>query len=76
MAPNLLWVADLTYVSTWAGTIYVSFVIDVFSRRSVGWRVSSSLRADLALDALEMAIWSRGSKMLKGLVHHSDRGVQ
>jgi putative transposase len=69
-------VADLTYVSTWAGTIYVSFVIDVFSRRIVGWRVSSSLRADLALDALEMAIWSRGSKMLKGLVHHSDRGVQ
>ncbi len=76
VAPNLLWVADLTYVSTWAGTIYVSFVIDVFSRRIVGWRVSSSLRADLALDALEMAIWTRGSKMLKGLVHHSDRGVQ
>ena len=76
VAPNLLWVADLTYVSTWAGTIYVSFVVDVFSRRIVGWRVSSSLRADLALDALEMAIWSRGSKVLKGLVHHSDRGVQ
>lgn len=76
VAPNLLWVADLTYVSTWAGTTYVSFVIDVFSRRIVGWRVSSSLRADLALDALEMAIWTRGSKMLKGLVHHSDRGVQ
>jgi putative transposase len=76
VAPNLLWVADLTYVSTWAGTIYVSFVIDVFSRRIVGWRVSSSLRADLALDALEMAIWTRGSKMLNGLVHHSDRGVQ
>jgi putative transposase len=76
VAPNLLWVADLTYVSTWAGTTYVSFVIDVFSRRIVGWRVSSSLRADLALDALEMAIWTRGSKMLNGLVHHSDRGVQ
>lgn len=76
VAPNLLWVADLTYVSTWAGTIYVSFVVDVFSRRIVGWRVSSSLRADLALDALEMAIWTRGTKMLKGLVHHSDRGVQ
>jgi len=76
VAPNLLWVADLTYVSTWAGTIYISFVIDVFSRRIVGWRVSSSLRADLALDALEMAIWTRGSKMLKGLIHHSDRGVQ
>ena len=76
VAPNLLWVADLTYVSTWAGTIYISFVVDVFSRRIVGWRVSSSLRADLALDALEMAIWTRGSKLLKGLVHHSDRGVQ
>ena len=76
VAPNLLWVADLTYVSTWAGTVYVSFVVDVFSRRIVGWRVSSSLRADLALDALEMAIWTRGSKALEGLVHHSDRGVQ
>ena len=76
VAPNLLWVADLTYVSTWAGTIYVSFVIDVFSRRIVGWRVSSSLRAELALDALEMAIWTSGSKALTGLVHHSDRGVQ
>jgi putative transposase len=53
-----------------------SFVIDVFSRRIVGWRVSSTLRAELALDALEMAIWSRGAKALKGLVHHSDRGVQ
>ena len=76
VAPNLLWVADLTYVSTWAGTVYVSFIVDVFSRRIVGWRVSTSLRADLALDALEMAIWTRGSTMLKGLVHHSDRGVQ
>jgi len=76
VAPNLLWVADLTYVSTWAGTIYVSFVIDVFSRRIVAWRVSSSLRAELALDALEMAIWTSGSKALTGLVHHSDRGVQ
>ena len=76
VAPNRLWVADLTYVSTWAGTIYTSFVIDVFSRRIVGWRVSSTLRAELALDALETAIWSRGSKALKGLVHHSDRGVQ
>ncbi len=75
-APNLLWVADLTYVATWAGTVYASFVVDVFSRRIVGWRVSSTLRAELALDALEMAIWSRGSQALKGLVHHSDRGVQ
>jgi putative transposase len=76
LAPNRLWVADLTYVATWAGTVYASFVIDVFSRRIVGWRVSSTLRAELALGALEMAIWSRGSKALKGLVHHSDRGVQ
>ena len=76
VAPNLLWVADLTYVSTWAGTVYVSFVIDAFSRRIVGWRVSSTLRTDLALDALEMAIWTRGSRTLDGLVHHSDRGVQ
>ena len=75
-APNRLWVADLTYVATWTGTVYASFVVDVFSRRIVGWRVSSTLRAELALDALEMAIWSRGSQALKGLVHHSDRGVQ
>jgi putative transposase len=75
-APNRLWVADLTYVSTWAGFCYTAFVIDVFSRRIVGWRVSSSLRAELALDALEMAIWSRRSADLAGLVHHSDRGVQ
>ena len=75
-APNRLWVADLTYVSTWAGFIYTAFVVDVFSRAIVGWRVSASLRADLALDALEMAIWSRRSQDLAGLVHHSDRGVQ
>jgi len=75
-APNRLWVADLTYVSTWAGFCYTAFVIDAFSRRIVGWRVSSSLRAELALDALEMAIWSRRSADLAGLVHHSDRGVQ
>jgi putative transposase len=72
--PNQLWVADITYVATWAGFVYVAFVIDVFSRAIVGWRVSSSLRSDLALDALEQALWARqpGS----GLVHHSDRGVQ
>jgi putative transposase len=74
-APNRLWVADLTYVSTWAGFCYVAFVIDAFSRRIVGWRVSTSLRAELALDALEMAIWSRQGDT-EGLVHHSDRGVQ
>jgi len=75
-APNRLWVADITYVSTWTGFVYTAFVIDAFSRAIVGWRVSSSLRAELALDALEMAIWSRRSADLAGLVHHSDRGVQ
>jgi putative transposase len=75
-APNRLWVADLTYVSTWTGFVYVAFVVDVFSRRIVGWRVSASLHAELALDALEMAIWSRRAQQLEGLVHHSDRGVQ
>ena len=75
-APNRLWVADLTYIPTWAGFCYAAFIIDVFSRRIVGWRVSSSLRADLALDALEMAIWARQDDALEGLIHHSDRGVQ
>jgi putative transposase len=75
-APNRLWVADLTYVSTWSGIAYVAFVTDVFSRYIVGWKVSTSLRAELALDALEMAIWSRRSRDLSGLVHHSDRGSQ
>jgi len=75
-APNRLWVADLTYVSTWTGFVYVAFVTDVFSRFIVGWRVSNSLHADLALDALEMAIWRRQHQDLTGLVHHSDRGGQ
>ncbi|MGH9064237.1 MAG: IS3 family transposase, partial [Acidimicrobiales bacterium] len=75
-APNRLWVADLTYVSTWSGFAYVAFVIDVFARMIVGWRVSTSLRAELALDALEMAIFSRRGQDLSELVHHSDRGVQ
>jgi putative transposase len=75
-APNRLWVADLTYVSTWAGVSYVAFVTDVFSRYIVGWKVSTTLRAELALDALEMAIWARRSVDLEGVVHHSDRGVQ
>jgi transposase InsO family protein len=72
--PNELWVADITYVATWAGFVYVAFVTDVFSRKIVGWRVSNSLRSDLALDALEQALHARGE--LDGLVHHSDRGVQ
>ena len=74
--PDRLWVADLTYVWTRAGFCYASFVIDAFSRRIVGWRVSSSLRTDLALDALEMAIFTRGDQTLDGLIHHSDRGSQ
>jgi transposase InsO family protein len=72
--PNRLWVAELTYVASWAGFVYVAFVIDVFSRRIVGWRVSHSLRSDLALDALEQALHARSE--LDGLIHHSDRGVQ
>jgi putative transposase len=75
-APNRLWVADLTYVWTRAGFVYTAFVVDVFSRAIVGWRVLASLRAELALDALEMAIWHRRDAALAGLVHHSDRGVQ
>jgi putative transposase len=74
--PNQLWVADLTYVPTWRGFVYVAFVIDVFSRRIVGWRVSSSLRTDLALDALEQALYDRPMIQTAPLVHHSDRGVQ
>jgi putative transposase len=72
--PNQLWVADLTYVATWRGFAYVAFVIDVFSRRIVGWRATSSLRSDLALDALEQALYDRETDA--GLVHHSDWGVQ
>ncbi len=72
--PNQLWVADLTYVSTWRGMVYVAFVIDVFSRMIVGWRVSNSLRTDLALDALEQALYARSD--FDELVHHSDRGTQ
>ena len=74
--PNRLWVADLTYVKTHAGWVYVAFIIDVFSRFVVGWQVSRSLHTELALDALEMAIWVRRGEQLDGLVHHSDRGVQ
>ena len=76
LGPNRLWVSDLTYVATWRGFIYVAFVIDAFSRRIVGWRVSSSLKSDLALDALEQAISERQEASEEGLIHHSDRGVQ
>ena len=75
-APNQLWVADLTYVTTWSGFVYVAFIVDAFSRSIVGWRVSDSLHAELALDALEMALWARGGQEMEGLVHHSDRGIQ
>ncbi len=77
-APNRLWVADITYVKTHSGWVYVAFVIDVYSRMVVGWQASKSLRSDLALDALEMAVWNRQRHGIdvSGLVHHSDRGVQ
>ena len=73
-----MWVADLTYVRTWSGFVYVAFVTDVFSQRIVGWQASRSLKTDLALDALEQAIWARQREgvNLDGLIHHSDRGVQ
>jgi transposase InsO family protein len=74
--PNQLWVADFTYVATWRGFVYVAFVIDVFARRIVGWRVSSSLVTDFVLDALEQAIYDRCGSTTTGLVHHSDRGTQ
>ncbi len=75
-APNRLWVADLTYVKTHSGWVYVAFVVDACSRFVVGWQVSRSLRTDLALDALEMALWRRRAAALRGLIHHSDRGSQ
>jgi len=74
--PNQLWVADFTYVSTWQGFVFVAFVIDVFARRIVGWRVSSSARTDFVLDALEQALYERRPDEQDGLIHHSDRGVQ
>lgn len=73
--PNQLWVSDFTYVPTWQGFVYVAFVIDVFSRRIVGWKVSRSPRTDFVLDALEQALWARRPGV-GDLVHHSDRGVQ
>ncbi len=75
-APNMLWVSDFTYVSTWAGFVYVAFIIDVFARRIVGWRVSRSARTDFVLDALEQALYERCPFANGALVHHSDRGVQ
>jgi putative transposase len=74
--PNQLWVADFTYVATWRGFVYVAFVIDVFARRIVGWRVSASLATDFVLDAREQAIYDRRGAGVEDLVHHSDRGTQ
>lgn len=75
-APNRLWVNDLTYVPITGGFAYTALVVDAFSQRIVGWKVSGSLETSIALDALEMAVWTRRSQCLEGLVHHSDRGVQ
>ena len=77
-APDCLWVADVTYIRTLSGRVYDAFVIDVFARRVVGWPLSTSLHTDLALDALEMGIWTRcrAGRDLSQLIHHSDRGVQ
>jgi transposase InsO family protein len=71
--PNQLWVADITFVATWSGFVYVAFVVDVFGRYIVGWRVNRSLKTELVLDALEQAIWAR--RDTKNLIYHSDRGI-
>jgi putative transposase len=79
LAPNRLWVADLSYVSTWSGMVYVAFVIDAYARRILGWRAATSMRTDLVLDAIEQAIWTRrreGVSDLAGLIHHHDNGSQ
>jgi len=75
-APNMLWLSDFTYVSTWAGFVYVAFVIDAYARRIVGWRVSRTAHASFVLDALEQALHERRPARRGGLVHHSDRGSQ
>jgi transposase InsO family protein len=72
--PNQLWVADFTYVATWSGFVYVAFVIDVYARSIVGWRVDGSMKTELVLDALEQALWARNNRL--ELIHHSDRGSQ
>ena len=75
-APNMLWVSDFTYVSTWQGFAYVAFVIDTFANRIVGWKVSRSAKTDFVLDALEQALYARRPVHNGGLIHHSDRGGQ
>ena len=74
--PNQLWVSDFTYVSTWQGWLYVAFVVDVFARRIVGWRVSRTMTTDFVLDALEQALYARQPADSDTLIHHSDRGSQ
>ncbi len=74
--PNQLWVSDFTYVSTWQGWLYVAFIIDVYARCIVGWRVSRSMHTDFVLDALEQALYDRQPEPAESLVHHSDRGTQ
>jgi transposase InsO family protein len=74
--PNQLWVSDFTYVSTWQGWLYVAFITDVYARRIVGWRVSTSMHTDFVLDALEQALYARQPERDASLVHHSDRGSQ
>ena len=77
--PNALWVADFTYVATWAGVVYVAFVVDAYARRILGWRAAMSMRTQLVLDALEQAVWVRrreGTDTLAGLIHHTDAGSQ
>jgi putative transposase len=79
LRPNVLWVADFTYVATWVGVVYVAFVIDAYSRRILGWRAATSMHTQLVLDALEQAVWVRrrqGSATFSGLVHHTDAGSQ
>ena len=74
--PNQLWVSDFTYISTWQGWLYVAFVVDVFARRIVGWRVSTTMTTDFVLDALEQALYDRQPSSEDALIHHSDRGSQ
>jgi putative transposase len=73
-APNKIWTADITYVHTWEGFLYLAFILDVYSRKVVGWSMATQLRTELVVDALEMALWRRTPDV--GLIHHTDRGVQ
>ncbi len=75
-APNLLWVADLSYLRCWEGLVFFAFVLDAYSRKVVGWQLAAHMRTTLVLDALRMALWQRGPGADVALVHHSDRGSQ